>query len=241
MDAKWKFIIRAKDLPWIVDHKIEGYILYPAAGMLVAAIEAIRIIAEDSPPRGFEILDAEFPAPLLLTMSSTGTEVQIGLNSSTKYTSTRDASFAFRLFTRKAADVWEEVCHGSLRTDYGKTASDIDRGREALGILSRLKLYHAESEASCTSTVDTIEMYERLRDDVGIDYGPAFQVLDRGHYNHYGEAMAIVKSVDTRIRNSYMPFVVHPTTLDGLFQLLFVALTEGGPVFVANYGPDPAR
>ena len=227
-DAKWKFIIKAEELPWIVDHKINGSILYPAAGMLVAAIEAIRMIVEGTSPIGYEITDAEFSAPLLLTTSATGTEVHISLNSPTRTNARNDTNFSFRLFTRKPDESWDEICRGYIRADYGNAISDVDNGKEAQEILSNVRNLHVDGRTSCTLKVDTANMYEQLRDEAGIDYGSSFQVLAHIRYNNEGEAMAVIKLPESDTAHSCSPHVIHPTTLDGLFQLLFVALTKGG-------------
>ncbi|KAL8639946.1 MAG: hypothetical protein Q9226_008807 [Calogaya cf. arnoldii] len=42
VEPRWSFIIKVEDLPWIADHRINSSILYPAAGMLAAAIEAVK-------------------------------------------------------------------------------------------------------------------------------------------------------------------------------------------------------
>lgn len=228
MDAKWKLIIKAEDLPWIADHKINGSMLYPAAGMLAAAIEAIKLMVKDTLPIGYEIRDAEFNAPLLLTTSATGTEVQISLSSPTRSSARNKADFHFRLFNRKPDEAWEEICRGSIRADYGKVVSDVDDGREARELLSQLKTLHVDGWASCTCKVEATKMYQQLQEEVGIEYGPSFQVLDRIHYNDEGEAMAMISPLIQNTAHYSTPNVIHPTTLDGLFQLLFVALTKGG-------------
>lgn len=76
--------------------------------------------------------------------------------------------------------------------------------------------------------VDAIKMYRQIREEVGIEYGPSFQVLGHIHYNTQGEAMARIETSKEHAVHSSASCVVHPTTLDGLFQLIFVALSRGG-------------
>lgn len=71
-------------------------------------------------------------------------------------------------------------------------------------------------------------MYRQMREEVGIEYGPSARVLDHIHYNAQGEAMAMIETSREHAVHSSASNVVHPTTLDGLFQLIFVALTKGG-------------
>lgn len=237
MEAKWSFIIKVENLPWITDHKINGSMLYPAAGMIAAAIEAVKFMVKDVPPIGYEIRDAEFSAPLLLTTLAEGTEVQLSLNSSTRSSAKDSSNYKFRIFSRKADDSWEEICWGSIRADYGRVASDVDGGREANELLSQIKTLHGEAFNSCTSRVDAMNMYRQLREEVGIEYGPSFQVLEDILYNAQGEAMATIETSKEHAMHSSESYVVHPTTLDGLFQLIFVALTRGGKTALQTMVP----
>lgn len=104
MEAKWDFIIKADNLPWIEEHKVNGSILYPAAGILAAAIQAVKLMTKDVPPIGYEIRDAEFGAPLLLTTTAEGTPIQISLHFSTRSDSKQSPNYEFRVFTRKSDD-----------------------------------------------------------------------------------------------------------------------------------------
>ena len=104
MEAKWSFIIKVENLPWITNHKINGSVLYPAASMLAAAFEAANLMAKDKPPIGYEIRDAKFSAPLLLTTSAAGTEIQLSLNSFPRSSARNSSDSRFRIFSQNADD-----------------------------------------------------------------------------------------------------------------------------------------
>lgn len=241
VEPKWSFIIKVEELPWIADHKINGSMLYPAAGMLAAVIEAIKMLMKDAPPIGYEIRDVEFSAPLLLTTSPKGTEVQVSLRTSTHSSAKSSSEYEFHILPRKEDESWEEICRGSIRADYGKVASDVDDGKEATKLLSRMQTVHSDGQTSCTSHVDSEKMYRRLREVAGIDYGPSFQVLDHIRYNALGEALATIDIPNQDLTHPSSCCVVHPTTLDGLFQLLFVALTKGGSMALQTMVPTRIR
>ena len=40
--AQWRNVIRLAEMPWLEDHKIQGEVVFPAAGMVVVATEALR-------------------------------------------------------------------------------------------------------------------------------------------------------------------------------------------------------
>ncbi|KAI4194227.1 MAG: hypothetical protein LQ350_007892 [Teloschistes chrysophthalmus] len=235
LEARWKFIIAAEELPWIKDHKINGSILYPAAGMLTMAIEASKSLAEDQSPAGFEIKDAEFSAPILITSLSEVVETYISLSPVNESKSEHH----FKIVVQKSNTVWEQVCEGSVRADYGRMPSDVNREEEEVELAKELRTLHAS--ASWTGALGSSDMYKTLK-DIGLDYGPTFQALDEVKYSDCNEAMATVMPYKGCEGASEHPeetkrMTVHPTTLDRLFQLSFVAMSQGGQVPLGTMVP----
>ncbi|KAL9640595.1 MAG: hypothetical protein Q9204_000651 [Flavoplaca sp. TL-2023a] len=61
LDAQWRNIIDADDIPWVEDHHISGACLCPGAAMLVMALEAARQLANPKQRiLGFELRDVAF-------------------------------------------------------------------------------------------------------------------------------------------------------------------------------------
>ncbi|KAF2191587.1 hypothetical protein K469DRAFT_374198 [Zopfia rhizophila CBS 207.26] len=52
--------MRISQTPWIVDHVIDGKAVYPPAGMMAMAIEAIRQLCTDRSPSGCNLRDITF-------------------------------------------------------------------------------------------------------------------------------------------------------------------------------------
>ncbi|KAL9581646.1 MAG: hypothetical protein Q9212_003778, partial [Teloschistes hypoglaucus] len=235
LEARWKFIIAAEELPWIKDHKINGSILYPAAGMLTMAIEASKSLSEDQSPVGFEIKDAEFSAPILITSLSEAVETYISLSPVNETKS----EHRFKIVVQKSNTVWEQVCEGSVRADYGRMPSDVNREEEEVELAKELRSLHTSE--SWTGTLGSSDMYNTLK-DIGLDYGPTFQALDEVRYSDCNEAMATVLPYRWCEGVSEHPeetkrMTVHPTTLDSLFQLSFVAMSQGGQVPLGTMVP----
>ncbi|MCJ1437217.1 hypothetical protein MMC27_006603 [Xylographa pallens] len=242
LEAKWRFIIKADELPWIKDHKINGSLLYPAAGMLVMAIEAMKLLIEDREPIGFEIKNVNFYAPIIISMAPEGTETQITLQDMTSSGSKDSMVHQFRVHVRKSDQEWEEVCRGFVRADYGRSVSEVDNGKEAENVMLKLKSLHCQAAATCTTTIKSAEMYQQFAEEIGIEYGPTFQPLDEIRYNDYGEAIANIipfKWLEDihRELDSARSQVIHPSTLDGVFQLAFAALSKGGSVSMPTMIP----
>lgn len=226
IDAKWNLIIREEDLPWIKDHKINGSMLYPAAGMLVMAMEAIKQLLPDQQPLGLEIQNVEFHSALVVTMAQEGVETQIGLTPLTRQAS-KDAVYQFRISVRKDDERWDDVCQGSVQPDYGRDMQDVDNGKETETTLSTTKEKYRQAVKECDHTVKAPVMYGELQ-AYGLEYGPSFQALDDISFDSQGQAVATILPYKPfeGISSSELSPTVHPSTLDCVFQLMFVALAR---------------
>ena len=222
-EPAWRLVIKPDEMPWIHDHKLNGSVLYPAAGMLTMAIEAIRQLAHDRPIVGFEIKDAIFPTPLLLSMQSEGQETQFCLRKTTDPTNEGSCWYQYRLYSHQA-NGWEEICRGSVRADYGRPDSEIDGGKEAKRLLEIQKETFAAAAVSCTNTMTSEDLYRRFQ-GVGLEYGPSFRLLSSIAFDGTGEATATISASCPSIPEFTSSHIIHPSTLDCMMQVIFAALT----------------
>ena len=72
-------VLRASSMPWVQDHKINGEILYPAAGIWVMAVDAITQILTGQKIVGYEIRDTTMLSSLVIPADDTEVEVQFRL------------------------------------------------------------------------------------------------------------------------------------------------------------------
>jgi acyl transferase domain-containing protein len=221
LESQWKFIIKEDDMPWIRDHKVQGSAWYPAAGMIVMAIEAAKQLMEDRMPIAFELEDVTFPAPIMITSVPEGTEVRTHLSSALRGEK-GETDYRFRIFLYKPDNSHEIVCSGTIRGDYGSTNPDVTDGKQDGEKALRVKAHFEATLASCTVTLSPEQMYQTCRDIVGLDYGREFQVLAEVHTHDSGKAVATVLPRDLDSTSSH---TVHPTRLDGMFQLGIAALS----------------
>lgn len=65
---EWRNKLKLKDVPWIRDHLVGDDIIFPAAGYLAMAIEAVTQVAENQgeTPRGYTFQRLFIKAPLVL-------------------------------------------------------------------------------------------------------------------------------------------------------------------------------
>ncbi|KAF4631033.1 hypothetical protein G7Y89_g7101 [Cudoniella acicularis] len=225
-EARWRNILKTSKLPWIKEHVINGKRLYPAAGMLTMAIEAAKQLAD--PNRtvlGFRIKDVFFLAPLDTSQAFEGVETQLHLKSNKTATDKDEAWFVFKLYTLVDGD-WLENCNGSIQVEYEQavTPMSLDQDKE---ILNRDFGSIFKQATGNYLPVDKSFMYQRT-EKFGFNYGPSFCPLQEISCNNEGEAIAHVEVFRWQPAENFQSHVIHPTTFDGIFQLIFTALTKGG-------------
>ncbi|KAI0975861.1 hypothetical protein F4678DRAFT_484062 [Xylaria arbuscula] len=75
-EVHWKQLIRLSELPWLVGHRIQGEVLFPASAYLSMTYEAaIRLVDQKQPFRLVELHDVEIARAMRLEEDSSGLEV----------------------------------------------------------------------------------------------------------------------------------------------------------------------
>ncbi|KAL9600827.1 MAG: hypothetical protein Q9179_003082 [Wetmoreana sp. 5 TL-2023] len=234
LKAKWRNIIKLKESPWISDHKFNGVELYPAAGMIVMAIEAARQISAANatrPIKGYRLTDVTFLKAVRLSMSAEGVETQFYLRPEKIQGASISERSEFRLYMVSNHE-WIENCRGTITLEYEEDENEVDRGYEAREARSRHKEVFAHGQKHCNLHVDATQMYDNLS-AFGFGFGPTFKSLDEVSYSDDGEATASIKlhawknKMPAGTRN-IQPHVIHPTALDEVFHLTVAAITRGG-------------
>ncbi|EEY15605.1 lovastatin nonaketide synthase [Verticillium alfalfae VaMs.102] len=231
--AVWRNYLRLVENPWVKHHRITGATIYPAAGMLVMAIEASRQTADPSRVvRGFRIRDARFAVALRVPSSQTGIETHFYLRPAprdhpdTALQSVRE----FALSSYEGGE-WHEHCRGLVVTEYEQPPTAVDGGREESSFRQACLETLARVEAEARAETSFRQLYEHLS-TVGLDFGATFQTLRDIRCGH--DVGAAVATVERQDLEGLMPLgylqehLVHPTVLDGILQSIIVCLTKGG-------------
>ncbi|KAK4161309.1 hypothetical protein QBC43DRAFT_97854 [Cladorrhinum sp. PSN259] len=233
LEPRWRNFLRVSESSWLLDHKFNGSAIYPAAGMIVMAIEAARQLAKPPTGRiisGFRIRDMMLTKALLLSAEPGGVEIQLTLRpKNAAGGAVHDASH-FNLY-QFSNNEHVEICSGTIIVEYEdlQGAAEVELEEAELALQESRRQYEA-GLLRCRKTVQTTQMYENLS-SMGFSFGPAFQTLHDVRFNDNGEAKATIKLRewagkvnDARIQ----PHVIHPAPLDGVFHLAIVASTKGG-------------
>ncbi|KAL9012268.1 MAG: hypothetical protein Q9173_002960 [Seirophora scorigena] len=219
LDARWRKILKPSENEWMADHKVNGSVLLPAAAFIAMAIEAAkRLVHPDQEILAYRIQNATFTTAIVLSPDQDGTEVEMRLGQDYGYVEESRHSLrrTFQLFVL-AGQEWSECSHGTVILDY-QTRS------QQLG--AEIPVHEKENDnsfiARCSTSLQNHNLYPWLR-SAGMQYGPTFQTLTSvAVHGRGGEATGIVRP---KVRGAS---ILHPTMLDGIFQLMFPALQSKG-------------
>lgn len=230
--AKWRNIIKEVDNPWIRDHKSNGSILYPASGMVVMAIEAMRqLLGRSRPVSGFILKEIIISKALLLSLEMEGTETEISLVLPKGSDKDLQSSADFHISALWNGE-WVEVCEGSIATEF-EVSAELVTFDERKAVLQHHLETHSQGISRCKRLVASTQKLYDFAAAAGYGFGPTFRTLHAVSHSGDGDAAATVylgewKGKVSKNAQIIQEHLVHPTTLDGVFQGTIVALTKGG-------------
>lgn len=237
-ERRWRNYLRASELPWLQDHRIQSDIIFPAAGYIAMAIEAIMQLVKDTDPvEEFALKDVQIRSALIVP-EATGVEVMTSLRGFDKgLTDETDRWYEFIVYSVSSDNQWTEHFVGVVGA---QTPSPTDN--ETFVDLNGLATAPEAHDNSHVSVIDIPQLYKKLH-DVGLEYGPCFSNLTCAHATQQGICFAEVTIPETR---DLMPTkfehqsLIHPCTLDSIFHAIFAALPEGmdletGPLIPVSF------
>ncbi|KAH6656006.1 hypothetical protein BKA67DRAFT_515368 [Truncatella angustata] len=211
----WRNILKSKDVPWIEGHKLDHTTVFPAAGYIAMAIEAISQITQNTSPSkpGFIIRDVKIlkAFPLPQEENSPGTELFTTLHPVESETGT------WHQFTISTFDLGQATIHSSGLIKLDEATTSIKR---SLGVDEKLM------EPSAPRT-----WYKRFT-KAGLNYQDKFQCLTE--IQCHGKRELMHTHAKTGLLQgggegltSESDYVIHPVTIDGLLQAGIIASTAG--------------
>lgn len=243
IDFTWHNILKPSEMPWIKDHKLEGQVVFPAAGFIAVAVEAVSQVTgikEQLEKRqhdlGFELRNVTVIAALNIPdeEDSAGKDLELhttmflrkisGANTSADW---HDFSISSLFWTSSQATLH---CTGSIRVTRGKREGDVG-----------MKVNNAEGFDLWSST----NRWYTKWDQEGLCFGPQFKSLtslrtDSVQTRH--EAIATAKIEPKVVGGPFEFYSVHPITIDAGLQAACLSGTAGRvatlkawlPVFIAE-------
>ncbi|MHB8473445.1 MAG: SDR family NAD(P)-dependent oxidoreductase [Gammaproteobacteria bacterium] len=191
--AAWENILDLATYPWLADHKVAEAIVLPGAAYVEMALAAAR---EYFGGTRYELEQLDILVPVVFD-SEHARSLRFEL-------ATRDGVFQIRSRQRLSEDEWTLHATGRLLSAHD-------------GVAQPSSVIQQASDAPAVMVIDRATHY-RLTSAIGLNYGPAFQGLERAEVAGQILQASIVlpASVDTMAAQ----FLIHPAALDICFQSL---------------------
>jgi SAM-dependent methyltransferase len=192
------------------------------------AVEAAKQIAdEDKLIMGYELRDVTIGKAIVIGSDEEGTETTIQLRpwklGSRAPTSTWQE---FVICSKRKDQNWEENCSGLIHVHYKQQVQTANEIFEEQAQIKQHQERYLEIKQHCTFKEIPRQVYESL-ETIGMQYGPMFQNL--AHLQSGNRtSVGIIRIPDTKAVMPHkfeFPCVIHPATLDTIFQMALPALT----------------
>lgn len=221
LDPRWRFNLNGTSSPWVMDHQIGSRVLLPAAGMLVMAIEAAAQLAGDVEISAFEITDVTFSAAIEVPEHTEGTELQLQMTQIRPEERFKLPKYSFALKICRSGDEVES-CRGNIRANRKHPTNEVDINNEEDYLNKGAKSRFEEWRGRCTGHMTAgEELYSRAR-KFGYNFGPSFLRIEEAAISSSTEGYSKVTSLPTT--DTMVPAVIHPATLDAVFQVILPLL-----------------
>ncbi|KAJ8127949.1 hypothetical protein O1611_g5687 [Lasiodiplodia mahajangana] len=217
-DFAFRNVLRVKDVPWLEDHKLGDSIVFPGAGYLAMAMEAITQVAH---------VETETTK---LSFQFSNVNISSALNLST------EPSAKVEVFTNLRRSAITNTTDSSKWWDF-TVSSFVDNSSvsHATGFIA-IEPSKTEMVAKYQAPEDVLEptakrtWYEKFVAP-GLSYGPAFQVITQFETPRMktGCFTGAKATLLTSYGDSHTRYPVHPITLDGMLQLAIVGAARGTP------------
>ncbi|KAI0538967.1 hypothetical protein GGR58DRAFT_525418 [Xylaria digitata] len=210
----WKRILRLGNVPWIRDHKLGTDIVFPAAGYIAMAVEAMFQTAKSSQIETLSDVDSVSGASYRLRdirllralVLEEGVDYYLYLFLG-PVNSQKNNWFQFRISTLRG-DSWSEHCSGFVR-------------------ISPAVVYGSHALEPLEFPMSPKPWYKSLQ-GIGFNFGPTFQ--------HLAAFESVPGKSTSRARISFPPetsfanqskYAIHPTVFDSFFQSGIPSLYQG--------------
>ncbi|GJC80768.1 highly reducing polyketide synthase azaB [Colletotrichum liriopes] len=208
----WRHFLKPSELPWLRDHLVQSDIVYPGAGGIAMAIEAIKQFSQSAQDSidGYCLKDIEISNALVIPDTDGGIEVQLCLHPCDGK-NLEPGWYEFSLKSPSSdGESWTEHIHGYV--------SERRKEKTLLAPIATTVLPRIGEDY--VRQVDADDLFSRLR-KLGLQHGPSFQNMLKIHGKDSGSRFQF-HIADAKSNSSH---VLHPTTLDSIFQGAYAALS----------------
>ena len=238
-EPTWRKLLKVENLPWLRDHVVDNSIIFPGSGYLCMVLEAIRQEFRDRQSgnviRCFVMRDVVFSKALLIPEVPGKVEVQLSLRPLRIGNARNSTGWnEFRIYSLTTERVWNENCRGSITAELSPSTDEFDEFKEESPTAKAQSEELSSLRNQTLRHLDHNQLYQSLQ-STGNSYGPMFAALrDVKISDRQVLGTVVIPDIPACMPSGFMqPHVIHPATLDALFQVnlpLFLQHFSSGSV-----------
>lgn len=233
LDAEptWRNYLRHSELPWLKDHRIQGEVIYPAAGYISMITEGLKqqCLANGNQFRRKTIhfREVSIQIPLVVPEGTAEVETLVQLRP-VSYSAKENSAIwqEFRIFSVSSGESTEH-CRGLVAVIEKELRSDDVEGvrnptaNHSIGVDGLGSLPWTEVTAG--------RLYKELA-DIGVEYTGPFASMELCRVRNFqGLSSVRVPEIASSMPSKHQEtHIIHPATLDSCFQTAFLGLKAAG-------------
>jgi NADPH:quinone reductase-like Zn-dependent oxidoreductase/malonyl CoA-acyl carrier protein transacylase len=239
LEPRWRRNLNIQQFPWLTDHRINGVVLFPAAGMVAVAIEAAyQMASKDTEIAGIFLKQATFLNPIVIsTTDDGGTDIKTSLRSAS-VASQRDSSYSELDIYVQQNESWIHAFQCTVQVEYEMSLLSRELSSGAQVRDSQWQSEYIKTMNTCHQKVKTSAIYPHLS-RMGMQYGPAFQGLKEVYWNNDCSAIGKLstRKVQELSSGGAAHYFVHPAVLDSLLHLAWIIHSDGATKSIVTSVP----
>ncbi|KAK3170551.1 putative secondary metabolism biosynthetic enzyme [Lepraria neglecta] len=245
LEPQWKNMLRADEVPWLRDHRVQELTVFPMAAYLCMGMEACRQQASWRDANYDRILFREISVHQALSIpESTPVELRLSLAPYAEGPRmSSDKWSEFKIYSWTNDRDWLKHCRGLVASEHSKeqnnpvnsVAKAQHRSKGSVDDLDPFK-------NTCSNPADAASIYSMVA-EAGFDYGPTFR-----HMEDVIMGPSVVRYKATVPDSAaLMPcchesvYIIHPITLDVIFQSVWPLIINGRDSLNVPYMPIAIR
>ncbi|KAI1817700.1 hypothetical protein GGS20DRAFT_599281 [Poronia punctata] len=245
-DPAWRNLLNTDRMPWLLDHLVDDFAIFPGSAYMCMAVEAVWQLALDSgrsaTVKAFKLRDVRLTKALVIPEAPSTVEVQLILHTTANARGTNNGWRDFVVTALSPQGQWAEHCRGWIMVELGEESDDGENNAfENNTSYEADKAKWRESlNDKCTLGVSQTALYEGMREN-GNHYGDLFaNITEFRHGDHVAQARIVIPNVAGRMPGEYaQPHHIHPTTLDTIAHAalpLYARYYKAGSIMPVRFG-----
>ncbi|KAI8725605.1 Carrier domain-containing protein [Fusarium sp. LHS14.1] len=216
-EPRWRNFLCTEFEPWIADHNVSNTVVYPAAGMLVMAMEAVQqMVPANRTVVGYSVKEARFMSPIVVGETwEDRTETTVELRPVQKPFEKSSTWFDIRIFCYRNKE-WSQCFSARIQVQYEEDSLQVGVQKEKKLLDQDVLARYERAVKACTRPVDSHVFYRNAADH-GLRYRDWFQLLEDLHWDGKNTAVARIDVSKTQFHSTSL---VHPAVLDNVFHML---------------------